>query len=174
MTNIVIEGQKLQVILGINLVDQILAKQILAKSGSTHLEWATSREVVEDAVEEFTKFFLLAALNFGEPLVPTAKQDDVWHEFMLRPVAYYEACMKIAGFIIDHKPLSSSDQDEVADLEIALKRTQLLWETFYGEPHPAQTSTAWCGLFRRFHPQDAVSLISIRPKCLRLWSLPRT
>jgi hypothetical protein len=98
--------------------------------------WRTSRAEIEKAAEEFLKYITLVIKNPNAKVVPSEKQDDVWHEFMLHPVAYYNFCMKNAGYLIDHNGGFGLRAGEMPILIRLYGETQKLWELTYGEPHP--------------------------------------
>lgn len=118
-------------ILGLNL-----AAAFAQKPQDEQAQWAKTSAGREQAVADFTKFFLLAAACPDAPLAPTAVMDDVWHEFMLHPVAYYAACMKLAGEIIDHNGGFGNGEGEMPILEEHFRQTKDLWREVLGVPHP--------------------------------------
>jgi len=114
-----------------------LAKSILKKPLCERPLWATSLEEVTSAVDDFCLYFNLVLQNPGEKLVPTVKQDEVWHAFMLHPVAYYNACVRHCGHLVNHDGGFGLEDNEKAALEEYKHFTIHLWEAVYGFPHPA-------------------------------------
>jgi hypothetical protein len=122
-------------ILGIDLAECFARKPLDERPG-----WATTPMSREQQIRDFTKFFLLAAVCPDAPLAPTAMMDDVWHEFMLHPVAYNRACMQHAGVIIDHNGGFGNGAGEMPILEEHFNQTKTLWRQVLGEPHPHDRS----------------------------------
>jgi hypothetical protein len=113
-----------------------LIEAIWSKPPDRRPAWATHRGAVQRAVAEFAYFFRLMAAYPDSGLVPTERQDDVWHEFMLHPVHYWKACMEHAGQILDHHPGIGDPEAH----EARFRRTQDLWLKEFGIPHPARSS----------------------------------
>jgi hypothetical protein len=117
---------------GIDLVKSIMKKPLRDRP-----LWATDERSVREAVDDFRRFFYLMATHPGENLVPTVTQDDVWHAFLMHPVAYHEACIRHCGTLIDHDGGFGLTDDERPVLEDYKRVTMRLWETVFGFPHPS-------------------------------------
>ena len=114
-----------------------LVDDILTQKEVNNFQWATSREVVLEVVNEFVLFFNLAMHHASAPICPTKKQDDVWHTLMLNPIAYYNFCMREARRIIRHNAgFGLRDEEKIPALQASLY-TKNLWASVYGEPHPS-------------------------------------
>jgi hypothetical protein len=114
-----------------------LCQAILEKPQDERPEWAVDASAVGEVVGNFQKFFILMARHPDVGLVPTPEIDDVWHEFMLHPRQYVEACNKHAGCIIDHEGGFGRKPEERPVLETHFAETKRLWQATFGEPHPA-------------------------------------
>jgi hypothetical protein len=107
------------------------------------MDAATAREVFEE-----TKRFLYLCAIADQPLAPTERIDEVWHNFMLYSHDYASFCGSQFGFIIHHKPWS---KDEVSRSDWSIvRRTRELAERVFGDNlsrdwdyavHPASCGT---------------------------------
>lgn len=114
-----------------------LVQAMLNKHSREPFYWATSTEKVEAEVANFVRFFDLMVENPTDKLVPTVAIDDVWHEFMLHPVEYFQTCMRESGVIIDHNGGFGSTPNEEAEWGHSLERTAQLWSAKFHSTYPA-------------------------------------
>ena len=123
--------------LGVDLVDGFLFKPENSKP-----DWAKDTSTIVDAANSFVRFIQLAMFHAEGRISPSRKQDEVWHEFMLNPVAYYNFCIRECGKIIGHNGGFGLRDGEYEILLQEQQYTHSLWERVYGEPHPAVDASA--------------------------------
>lgn len=95
---------------------------------------------VKAAVVEYQRFFVLMCSHKAECVVPSQRQDEVWHEHMLNPKAYLLDCLAYAGELIDHCGGFGRTEEERPQLDEAFEFTKKLWAATFGETHPAMAS----------------------------------
>ena len=103
--------------------------------------------VAQELFDETKRFLYLCAVS-DQPLAPTARIDEVWHNFMLYSEDYAEFCDSQFGFMIHHRPWSKA---EVAASDWSIvHRTRKLAESVFGAnlskdwdyvAHPASCGT---------------------------------
>lgn len=74
------------------------------------------------AVKEFERFLTLR-VKHGEKITPGPLNDTLWHELMLRPVAYAKTCALFTDKgVIDHDPQSVSTDERKSFTRDAYQR----------------------------------------------------
>jgi hypothetical protein len=68
------------------------------------LDIAVARQLFEE-----TKRFLYLCATSDSPMAPTARIDEVWHNFMLYSEDYTQFCESQFGFVIHHRPWSNAE-----------------------------------------------------------------
>jgi hypothetical protein len=129
--------KELAAYLGTNLVDDIMIQP-----ESTRFSWAVDRETTIEAVNDFVCFINLGIFHAQGRICPSKRQDDVWHTFLLNPIAYYNFCMRTAGRLIGHNAGFGLRDGEAPVLLLEQQYTHQLWQEVYGEPHPAVNEAA--------------------------------
>lgn len=94
-----------------------------------------SAEKIQELALRYRRFLNLKAMHPELPIAPTEIIDEMWHLHMLHPRAYYNDCMKLFGFILDHHPGYGSDEESRPALDRTFARTCRLWEERYNEPY---------------------------------------
>jgi len=98
------------------------------------------------ALREVLRFLDLCAAN-GQPLTPSPRVDDAWHEFVLCTRLYRDFCEDHFGRFIHHDPGGSDDANQRQ-----FRQTLHLYAQRFGAPDPsywgqaaADIPTADCG-----------------------------
>lgn len=68
--------------------------------------------VVDTAVLEFRKYFILVRLSVGPLSMYSLDVDEVWHNFILHTRRYAAFCQDVFGCFIHHEPFSDPDYIE--------------------------------------------------------------
>merc|ERR1712150_180482 len=88
-----------------------------------------NKAYIENAIERYLNFLVLAKNSKGDILVPTLDIDLIWHVHMLSPLDYNEDCETI-GYVLNHDVTI-----ENSILESQMQKTQDLWYKQYQEPY---------------------------------------
>lgn len=84
--------------------------------------------------ERYRMFLAIKAKHRNVRLAPTGLIDEMWHLHMLHPRAYYDDCMAMFGFILDHNPGFGAAAGERPALDRDFATTQFLWEAEFDVP----------------------------------------
>ena len=97
--------------------------------------------MLDDAIQRYEKFLLLAAKHPKESIAPTKDIDEIWHLHMLSPVAYHRDCITLMGKILDHDGGFGAVPEEMSQLEDTFMNTAKLWENEYGNSYVGNPDT---------------------------------
>lgn len=90
-----------------------------------------SRDAVLDGVNEMLRFLWLCSSS-SQVLTPSARIDQIWHEFILFTRVYQQFCQTRLGRFIHHQP-SAQPSAEAQQYRATLS----LYQRHYGQPDAA-------------------------------------
>ena len=118
------------------LIDSLISVDLfLAARRSEEIGPRYSDDELLLAIERYEKFFLLCQRFPDAPIAPCRDIDDIWHVHMLKPVAYYNDCIRLFGYILDHDGGFGATDEEAPELERVFGATATLWEREFGESY---------------------------------------
>lgn len=105
-------------------------------------------ESIVEAAKRYAKFLYLAQKYPDALIAPSKDIDEMWHQHMLHPVAYYNDCVANFGDLLDHNGgFGSASDEEWSQLIELFNATAELWRREFGEeyaPADARMKAATC------------------------------
>jgi hypothetical protein len=87
------------------------------------------------SLRRYVQWLTLKRENPRSRLAPTRDIDLFWHLHMLRPVAYFNDCIRLIGRIVDHDGGFGKGEGELPRLQEVFGQTAQMWESRFDSPY---------------------------------------
>ncbi|MEN9328570.1 MAG: hypothetical protein RI947_1378 [Candidatus Parcubacteria bacterium] len=85
-------------------IERIATHDFSVIRGKILKEDALPLDVVDQAIDEFRRFFILIRLGYTDLGMPSKVVDEVWHTFILFTRMYHAFCDEVMGGYVHHLP----------------------------------------------------------------------